>query len=262
MPFRSVTSKMALRVFTKLKPERFTDDQKAQIINECVDDQVSPVELAKKYSVNADTIRAWVRRAGKALPKWYRYQPNGQSKSCGKEFEDEEDDHNYVNSVQNFWEKALAEKCSDFPVRYEVREGSVSCSIGQLRVEREGASEEEARQNAAAAMLNKIENILEGRQDIVRIIKAGHETQQDSANPPFRDETVFSEEEEEEARGPKGHAYQEEVVGSSEDELADSRELVSAAPATKAEDSQPLETEMMPGAEYCLGLLRTDRPGE
>ena len=63
---------MALRVFTKLKPERFTDDQKAQIINECVDNHVSPLELAKKYPVNADTIRAWVHNAGKTLPQIFK----------------------------------------------------------------------------------------------------------------------------------------------------------------------------------------------
>ena len=34
-------------------------EQRAQIINECVDDRISPVDLAKKYNVNAKTIRAW-----------------------------------------------------------------------------------------------------------------------------------------------------------------------------------------------------------
>ena len=47
-------------------------EQRNQIINECVDDRVSPVDLAKKYSVNADTIRAWIRKAGKTLPKTYK----------------------------------------------------------------------------------------------------------------------------------------------------------------------------------------------
>ena len=49
-----------------------TTDQMAQIISECVDDHVSPVNLAKKYSVRADTIRAWIRKAGKTLPKTYK----------------------------------------------------------------------------------------------------------------------------------------------------------------------------------------------
>ena len=67
--------KWKLKHFIKWrKGESFTADQRAQIINECVEDHVSPVDLAKKYSVTADTIRAWVRRAGKTLPKWYRYQ--------------------------------------------------------------------------------------------------------------------------------------------------------------------------------------------
>ena len=52
--------------------KNLTTDQRAQIINECVEDHVSPVDLAKKYSVNADTIRAWIRKAGKTLPKTYK----------------------------------------------------------------------------------------------------------------------------------------------------------------------------------------------
>ena len=49
-----------------------TTEQMAQIISECVDDHVSPVNLAKKYNVRADTIRAWIRKAGKTLPKTYK----------------------------------------------------------------------------------------------------------------------------------------------------------------------------------------------
>ena len=178
-----------------------------------------------------------------------------------------DEDHNYVVSVQSFWEKALAKKCSDCPVTYEVREEGeeviVTCSVGQLMVEGEGTMEEEARQSAAASMLNKMEEILQSGRDIVQIIKTGRETKQDSANPPFRDETVFSEEEEEENQRTKhaGNAYEEEVVGSSDEEMAVSSEVV-AGPVTKAADSRPLETEMMPGAEYCLSLVRTDKPGE
>ena len=177
-----------------------------------------------------------------------------------------EENHNYVDSVQSFWEKALAKKCSDNPVTYEVREEGeeviVTCSVGQLMVEGDGTTEEEARQSAAASMLNKMEEILQSGRDIVQIIKTGRETKQDSANPPFRDETVFSEEEEENHHTKHaGNAYEEEVVGSSDDEMAGSGEVV-AAPVTKASDSRPLETEMMPGAEYCLGLVRTDKPGE
>ena len=49
-----------------------TSEQKSQIINECVEDMISPVDLAKKWGCNPDTIRAWVRKAGKVLPKTYK----------------------------------------------------------------------------------------------------------------------------------------------------------------------------------------------
>ena len=196
--------------------------------------------------------------------------------ATGDEVEEEEDDeeedeerekHNYVDSVQNFWKNALAKNCSDCPVTYEAREEeggevSVTCSVGQLRVEGQGDTEEEARQAAASSMLTRMEQILQEQRNIVQIIKTGRETKQDSANPPFRDETLFSEEEEEGQHTKQaGNAYEEEVVGSSEDEMVGSSGVV-AAPVTKAADSRPLETEMMPGAEYSVALVRTDKPGE
>ena len=200
--------------------------------------------------------------------------------ATGDEVEEEEDDeeedeerekHNYVDSVQNFWKNALAKNCSDCPVTYEAREEeggevSVTCSVGQLRVEGQGDTEEEARQAAASSMLTRMEQILQEQRNIVQIIKTGRETKQDSANPPFRDESILSEGEEDEETEEQnskhaGNTYEEEVVGSSDEEMAVTSE-VTAAPVTKAADSRPLETEMMPGAEYCLGLVRTDKPGE
>eukprot|EP00092_Neocalanus_flemingeri_P003737 GFUD01004017.1.p1 GENE.GFUD01004017.1~~GFUD01004017.1.p1 ORF type:complete len:367 (-),score=82.64 GFUD01004017.1:29-1129(-) len=42
--------------------------QKKQIIKECVEDFMSPRNLAKKWGCNSDTIRSWVRKAGHKLP--------------------------------------------------------------------------------------------------------------------------------------------------------------------------------------------------
>ena len=42
-----------------------------QIVSECIKDLVSPTELAKKWGVNAEMIRTWVRQSGNALPKTY-----------------------------------------------------------------------------------------------------------------------------------------------------------------------------------------------
>ena len=52
--------------------KNLTTEQRNQIIGECVDDHFSPCELAKKYSVPSNTIRAWIRKAGKTLPKTYK----------------------------------------------------------------------------------------------------------------------------------------------------------------------------------------------
>ena len=41
-------------------------------MDEVVKEQISPVEVGKKWSVNSDTIRAWIRKAGLTLPKIYK----------------------------------------------------------------------------------------------------------------------------------------------------------------------------------------------
>ena len=52
--------------------KNLTPEQKQQIINECVENHISPMDLAKKWGCNPDTIRSWVRKAGKTLPKTYK----------------------------------------------------------------------------------------------------------------------------------------------------------------------------------------------
>ena len=49
-----------------------TREQRQQIVNECVENHISPMDLAKKWGCNPDTIRSWVRKAGKTLPKQYK----------------------------------------------------------------------------------------------------------------------------------------------------------------------------------------------
>ena len=51
--------------------EHLTQEQRTQIIQECVEDKVSPAVLAKKWGCNPGTIRMWVKKAGKTLPKTY-----------------------------------------------------------------------------------------------------------------------------------------------------------------------------------------------
>ena len=51
---------------------RYTQEQKMQIINECVENLTSPKDLSRKWGCGQDTIRNWVRKAGKELPRKYR----------------------------------------------------------------------------------------------------------------------------------------------------------------------------------------------
>ena len=51
--------------------KHLTQEQRTQIIQECVGDKVSPAVLAKKWGCNPGTIRMWVKKAGKTLPKTY-----------------------------------------------------------------------------------------------------------------------------------------------------------------------------------------------
>ena len=65
-----------------LTTKNLTPEQRQQIINECVEEMISPTDLARKWNCNADTIRTWVRKAGLALPKQYKksiYPDSGSS---------------------------------------------------------------------------------------------------------------------------------------------------------------------------------------
>ena len=55
-----------------LATKNLTFEQRRQIVAECVEDMISPTDLARKWNCNADTIRTWVRKAGLTLPKQYK----------------------------------------------------------------------------------------------------------------------------------------------------------------------------------------------
>lgn len=50
----------------------FSQEEKDEIVAECLETLVSPNELGKKYGATADTIRGWIKKAGKELPKNYK----------------------------------------------------------------------------------------------------------------------------------------------------------------------------------------------
>ena len=60
-----------------------TPEQRALIVDECCEENVSPSELARKWGCNADTIRTWVRKAGRQLPKQYKKSSGGYPDSPG-----------------------------------------------------------------------------------------------------------------------------------------------------------------------------------
>ena len=61
--------------------KNLTQQQRDQIISECVDEQISPMELGKKWGCSPDTIRHWVKKAGKTLPKTYKKTEYSDSRS-------------------------------------------------------------------------------------------------------------------------------------------------------------------------------------
>ena len=63
--------------------KNLTVEQRNKIIAECCEDQISPTDLARKWQCNADTIRTWVRKAGRHLPKQYKKAPAGYFREPG-----------------------------------------------------------------------------------------------------------------------------------------------------------------------------------
>jgi len=61
-----------VRKYCTQQSNQLTEDQKNQIIQECVEDRVSPLVLAKKWKCSDTSIRVWVRKAGKQLPVKYK----------------------------------------------------------------------------------------------------------------------------------------------------------------------------------------------
>jgi hypothetical protein len=60
----------------------FSADERTKIVSECVDELISPAELALRYNVNVTAIRSWVKASGKTLPS--RYKVTSQKPSTPK----------------------------------------------------------------------------------------------------------------------------------------------------------------------------------
>ena len=62
-------------------------EQKKFIVEQVVDKHFAPSDLSRKYGMNPHTIRDWVKKFGKTLPKTYKKSGtykyrNGQEKGC------------------------------------------------------------------------------------------------------------------------------------------------------------------------------------
>jgi len=49
-----------------------TAELRARIMQEVLEEQISPADLSKKYNISAHAIRDWVKKAGRKLPKSYK----------------------------------------------------------------------------------------------------------------------------------------------------------------------------------------------
>ena len=175
----------------------------------------------------------------------------GDDETSEVETEDK-DATKWLLSLQSFFSKAFAPKLDgSISIQYSLLDQSesnarVKCSIGNLAVEAESSSFDMAKNESAKRMMDKIESIISAKGDIIKVI---------APPPPFKDETVVSEEEEDSKDG-GNKVIEAETLDSSDEET----EAVKCVPRTKTQDMEPGPSEMMPGVEYCMAFMRTDRP--
>ena len=166
----------------------------------------------------------------------------------------------WVGSLENFFSKALAPKLDhSVTIHYRVKEEAVDevtvvCEIGKLVVEKTEETFKKAKQQAAKSMLDTIENVLESQNDIIKMIV-------DQMPAPFRDETAMTDEDEyDEDSNDRDVAT---VPSSDDDGPAPGPAVMAPAasgPVSKNQDTESVPGEMAPGAEYCMALMRTDKP--
>ena len=66
------TSKKILSPVQSTSPIEFFDSEsKTKIVQQCVDNLISPEKLAKMYKCVPRTIRTWVKKSGQSLPEKY-----------------------------------------------------------------------------------------------------------------------------------------------------------------------------------------------
>ena len=67
----STSEKIPSPVASTSPIEFFDSESKAKIVQQCVDNLISPEKLAKMYKCVPRTIRTWVKKSGHSLPEKY-----------------------------------------------------------------------------------------------------------------------------------------------------------------------------------------------
>ena len=193
--------------------------------------------------------------------------PDESNDEDSDNMDDANSKHDWIGSLENFYAKALAEKVGDsvsiqFNKTEETRGGEISgytvrCEIGKLSVVKTEATLIQAKQMAARAMLDTIETHLESKNDIIAMIV-------DTKPPPFRDETVVTDDDDISVDKEDDEPYVAPLDSSDEEQQPTVPAMTSVipGPASKSSDNGATSGEMLPGVEYALALMRTDKPSE
>ena len=136
------------------------------VIKECVEDKIRPTVLAKKWGCNPDSIRAWVRKAGKTLPKTYTSVPaaaeSASKVSDGQKCKVDQEKNAGTDGAESCNGKELneaqPEQKHDRELRISTEEPSSSSDID---VENKSRDRREEIKIAIDEMLKAADNVLE-----------------------------------------------------------------------------------------------------
>ena len=193
---------------------------------------------------------------------------NESNDESDEDMNDVDSKHDWIGSLENFYAKALADKLGNsVSIKFHKHEETgvtgedicgytVRCEIGKLSVVKTEDTFTQAKQMAAKSMLDRIETHLESRNDIIRMIV--------DTKGPFQDETIVTDDEDVSVDKDDDDQYVATLDSSDEDEAprlaASALDSAPAGPATKTSEVEAAAGEMMPGVEYAMALMRTDKP--
>ena len=148
------------------KENKLNCEEIQMVIKECVEDKIRPTALAKKWGCNPDSIRAWVRKAGKTLPKTYTTVPaaaeSASKVSDGQKCKVDQEKNAGTDGAESCNGKELneaqPEQKHDRELRISTEEPSSSSDID---VENKSRDRREEIKIAIDEMLKAADNVLE-----------------------------------------------------------------------------------------------------